>query len=546
MWLVDEPLPSVRVEVESASADVVSPAIPDGPAPKGGRSSRGVIFGAVAAIGLVIAVLFLVRPDDGNTAAGTERQATTTTAAPTTTAPPTTTSAGSPEEDEAFARPRDPAVEVTDFDLGSDFFSFLSIVPFDRGYLMLDGGDSFDDRGGLELFRSLDGLAWREIDVEILEDSADDADVELYSLLVPTNDGVAVLRESVLRQGSFGGEVTQSRERLTSTDGATWTVSNSLDASADDLFGEFSFFALHTGDLAAYPAADLGERTNPLEELLRATLRPEIELPDSGVCFVDVFGATLNVWPCNADEPLEVTTDDFIDPELASAVRACAGALDVGPALPNTRVVHRFADDTTQLVESSAAMFGATALPDGTVVAAFDGNPEFAFSTGCEQFIDLPEVTDPVIELWRPDGSIELVPLPDGIEVSTSLTSGLPPSLAGAGDNEVFVAFESDVWHLDLMTREWTLRFGFENSEFGFGFSPVSFNDRQALFVNGEFLDVADLATGEITSIDLGSDESLILNADDTYAHVATFDFDGPVGARGEVLRVTLPAPGDE
>ena len=141
---------SVRVEVEQSYAGHAP--TPGTPEPPSSSPGRGVAIGVgiVALIGVVLAVV-LLRPSDGETAAGTQRSATTSTASTTTTAAPTTTST-TPSEAEA----------VDDPNAGTfDRFDPLpgNVVRTESGFL----GLSFDfEREGPSLHRTVHHIRRRQ------------------------------------------------------------------------------------------------------------------------------------------------------------------------------------------------------------------------------------------------------------------------------------------------------------------------------------------------------------------------------------------------
>lgn len=149
---------SVRVELSDESGAIELPDVHGG---RSGRSRAG-LGALVVAFGLVAALVFANRPDDGTSASGTP------ITIPTTAALDVDTSVDTPLDDV----PRDEGVvstttsEPTVDDLERVPFDafFLDIVEVGIGWI----GLAFDGESSAGLWRSLDGLNWEQLSPERL------------------------------------------------------------------------------------------------------------------------------------------------------------------------------------------------------------------------------------------------------------------------------------------------------------------------------------------------------------------------------------------
>ena len=516
------------MDVDSASTNGLNaPAPPSsgqsgdgGPGP-GWRA--GLIAGVIILFGLVAAVLAL-QPNDGETAAGTQRAPTTTTT--TTVAPTTTTTDAAATDDSAAELPE--GVEIIPLDLPVDPF-FASIVETDFGFWMVSFAGEEDVS---PIYRSIGGVSWTEVETNLAVRVGSTNEMQqLFGQLVETDTGFAVLRESF----DLRVDGPPRFERLVSTDGVDWTIQQAFEAS--DLFGSQLWFAVHAPNALAYSFGD-SQTVSPQQELLESTLRPEIELPESGVCWFDLLSSGLTAWSCDAvSEAVELTAEDFLEADRIVEIRQCVRDLSTaGPSVPDGRRIHLFDEGITHEFTSSALTFGAAVLDDGTFVAIDTGQSEGAGP--CVEFLE-PGGRPAAIEVWHPDGTQTTAPLPEAMGVAEDVFSnGLPPFLVSDGGTGVYVTSEGDVWHFDTESLLWTERLSLIDEPL-FGIVRPQFSGQRVAITDGASLVVGDLQTGEIIDIPLESADSaffdsVVVYLDDTQAFIAV---------DSELFQVTLPPP---
>ena len=131
---------SVRVEIDEVDSGSTDAPEPEAPSPK--QRSRSLLLGVCAVVVALVVALLAIRPSEGETAAGTQRQTpTTATVSPATSSVSTPTETVAPAIPAAFA--------------GSD------VVWGPSGFLALLPTGSI---GSLPaLYRSDDGLDWEPV-----------------------------------------------------------------------------------------------------------------------------------------------------------------------------------------------------------------------------------------------------------------------------------------------------------------------------------------------------------------------------------------------
>ena len=193
---VSEHEPSIRIEQDHAVPDT-------GPSTQGSRD-RGFVAAAVVLLLVVLAGFLALRPDQGQSADGTQRQATTTTVVEPTTTTTTTT----PPEPLAAA-----FVDVEG--------SISEIVTTDSGYLALL--DEAAPRESPPFASSINGVRWTRLETPLVireEDNPRRSPVAEFIGLRTTDVGLSVLRTRRLRVDTNTFVV----DRLVSPDAITWTI----------------------------------------------------------------------------------------------------------------------------------------------------------------------------------------------------------------------------------------------------------------------------------------------------------------------------------
>jgi len=516
-----DPLSSVRVEVDgSADASVPAPSAPD-PGERGSRRTVAFVVGALLAIGVAV-VVFALRPSEGETAAGTQRQATTTTVPETTTVAPPTTVLDAPVV-------RDVEADTNGFDP-----QFNEIVRAEIGFLGL--GLSTSPSDAPDLFRSVDGSSWAEVDVTITDDEAAQSGGSFtrFSNLIRLEDGFALLRVRSSADPLDPEENRSVTERLVSPDGATWVVDEGFLALED----EDNFFnTFHVPD-AFGSTIRTGALGSPVGELLTQMLveAPGIDLAD--VCFVDGFSVDeIRLFECGRTpgEGALVRAEDLIDPETFDAVQECLVFMQESGLAMNAPIVIQRGGQAEPVELDYSFSFLHTPLPGGAIASFFVGDLFASESEECDDFPGVvPELDPASVSLILPDNTVRLIPLPQVVRDSPDIDNWLTPSFFGF-DSQLLAVLERSVWQLDLDTETWSVVADFPLESFEFdGFGLV---DRStAVAVGPGAISVIDLETGEITdSVQEFRNFSQIVFVDDQVAILSDFS------DRSSVTVVDLP-----
>lgn len=200
--------PSIRVELtktDGQDSDALAPASGQRPEGKG-----ALVALAVGVAALIIVAFIALRPEGGQAADGTERQApTTTTEAPTESTTVTTTAAP-------------PLVaEVIDLDL-----AIREVVNAPLGYVAVQGTTA--PRGAPPILRSIDGVDWTAVDAAVLESDEFDLLRSRFAAFIgleATDAGFTILR--VRQQLAEPGRTDTGFfivDRIASADGVSWNV----------------------------------------------------------------------------------------------------------------------------------------------------------------------------------------------------------------------------------------------------------------------------------------------------------------------------------
>lgn len=241
---------SVRIELDDSGSDHQRSSVPDAPNPESSKSRNLAI--AVLVVALIGAVFLALRPNEGETAAGTDRG--TTIPAPRVAS--TTQPDGTQAQGQATGEP----------------LSFLGseVVRGESGFLALLASENLDNLPSL--YRSDDGREWGQVVADLTSIEPDDARINGYSHLVTSGDGYAVLRTKT----SASGELVT--ERLVSNSGQRWVLDGAFTPlqhgqDATPIFHVANAFGLAGND----PSDDFF--TNRCEALIRAAGRAASEGP---------------------------------------------------------------------------------------------------------------------------------------------------------------------------------------------------------------------------------------------------------------------------
>ena len=481
-------------------------AAPGAPDPPSSSPGRGVAIGVgiIALIGVVLAVV-LLRPSEGETAAGTQRQASTSTAPATTAAPTPSTTNTAPLDDEDLG--------VFDTGIGSE--SFIpepgSIVRTESGFLGLSQPDfGFRDP---ELFSSPDGSTWSRVSVELANDATATTGNNFveYTSLIATDDGFALIGIA----SPFVGEDGSVVQRLISSDGESWR------ADPD--------FALHGASEATRPLihlknaimlGDVGSfSSSPTSStaLMAEVIGPESGIDASTLC---MWGSrspdVITAFPClsntgtspNFDEQVRIERSDFSDPTLFDAARACLLTLRVPSGDAQVSLLRP--NQAAAVEVASGLAVAHTSLGDAQVAAVFLGDL-LAPGESCEAFpeVDFLELSPASVELIDLDSGevIRRLPLPDRV-TETPIEDWQQPLLLDGGD-QISAIFNGTAWQLSLETERWT-RLG-ELASADADFEPAAITpDGRVVALVEDGLRVADFATGQTETIRIDQASGLV------------------------------------
>ena len=490
---------SVRIEVDPFGAGhEVSPQAPQPPSSSPGRTTAvvaGIVLLAIAAIAIV-----LLRPSEGETAAGTQRQASTTTAPTTTTRPTTTTSAVDVEPSASRIGPGESngfqPVENGIISTGSGFL----------GVSVAELGDS-----GPLVFTSLDGSVWNRVETELIGDfPSNSPQISVgYSNLIATDDGFAVLQTTTTLDAALAGRVLEV-QRFISIDGRSW------EADPDFTPIESSAFprpVLHLEDTIVVSEFGVPVDNSASTELIVQVLDPESEIDPSGLCFLPWSPTQLRGFECDGGfsfveeegGTVFIERTDLADPALFSAVRDCLEGIQFPGANSALSFIRRGEQAPIETV--SGFSIGHTSFGDVWVASVLLGDLILGGENPCEEFPDVafPEVQPAAIEIndLSSGGLIARIPLPEEVAAS-SIDEWQEPDVADAG-GDVLAILDNAVWALNFETDDWRKFGDLPTAQLelaSYRFTP----DQRVVAVTQDGIAVVDFAAGETETIELDFD----------------------------------------
>jgi hypothetical protein len=446
---------AVRVEIESSPLSSSSllgaqRQVSDG-RPRRNRSERRILTAGVVVAALSIVSLSLLRPEPGQAADGTQRQATTTI--PTSTPSTTNSTDGLPSTTAATV----PFVNVAVSDLTQ---AVSGVVPWQDGYLALAQRSE-----ELLLFSSPDGVSWTPVETrldtvglpEIGVDTDSRAQLRVYfEALGVAGDGLAV---SLVQVSGDANELLAQRTmitRLSSQDGKVWHADPEFDVM--DIAQALVMPVVNTADLTTV-AVFLGSGNPLIEQVVAANVvDPDIRdgcwrramqdgLPDGD--------QSVRLWPCDLSDPVSLSTAQLRTPAAAAAIGACLEDLNSrsGPPIDiysqrrNEPTIYRYLEQGT---------IGALPIgtPDGNL-AILDPGRSLSTSQNC-QLLDgvdpLAPVDHGVVLLEPGGGSIRMT---SGDALPPVELFELPSSIAATNDS-ILVPAGDQMFSVDLAGGEWT------------------------------------------------------------------------------------------
>ena len=432
---------SVRVEV-GAGFEGPEPDAPE-PAPGGpGFGPRALAVAGVVAVIVVIALVAL-RPDEGETAAGTQRQETTTT----TQVSPTTTI----EVAEAVEQPLE-----SDSDLAPGVSSIVNdvtgtgllaeVVISGFGYSALQTTTLVSD-GIPPVFRSDDGITWQRVEAAGVAGTPLRLEARFQGLRYDfERERLAIFRFATIDpDGSDDG--IQVIDRLTLGLGDnTWIVDPEFEPIERNGFP----VTFPGGDVALLSFdSESSSELIPLAQLLNQTL---INPPSEPVCFAAWRTRTaLDFSSCDLDAETTITAQDLRVPEDADAVFNCAVEVAGGGFRGSLSFFFLGSSLTGLRTETDPFIAERIIVPPtrvgGTVVSIGGSIPEFGPGP-CDQFnLDRPTPRVTSLLRWNQPGVPEVVPIVGDFDESTFeiVEDG------AVSDGEALFAIANDrVWRIDL------------------------------------------------------------------------------------------------
>lgn len=509
---------AVRVEVDG-HVDAPTLAEPVAPQPSGSRRWM-FILGGIAIVVLVVALVAL-QPTEGETAAGTER-GTTTTVAPTTTTATTVTTPIIPTVRRAGDR------SASDVDV-------FSMVRDDSGFFALGRSE------GLTLFRSLRGLEWQEVAIEVSEAAGPEEGTWTdYLQLIAVEDGFAVLR---VREDFTQIPRTMEVDRLFSADGVVWDVDTSFESIAAERGDGWGF--VHFADAVGVTQVD---RAVDLEALLTGVFTESAGVDPANVCWIEPVGLNqIRTLPCEdatVSFGTDITATDLREPERFDALIECAVAINIADPLVSSTVIRGRAG--TRVLMSEDGTFDHIEIGDGAIAALSLGNiyaTGQVDSTACDSFDGgFPDLVTPAVELTLANGEQRRVPLPDDAlpqdrDADPELDRWASPRLHGSGDR-LFLLAGTGVWSLDQATDSWIELVDLPVPLTGFVDYEFS-SAEQVVGLSNDSIIVADLVEGTVDRFEHGEDLggwARLAYADDDLFLMEVED-----GATTTVVAVDLP-----
>ena len=495
----DDDVPSVRVEVDGASAPILD--VPELRGPSTGPSRWPVVLVVllVAAIG---GALVLLSPDSGESADGTER------AAPTTAAPPTTAPASeavgenSAAAAESAAFPRASAPLQLDDPLllvEADAASELSqIIEVDDRFLSLASSQL---RGSPQILQSADGLVWDELETTLETTSGSEPALVDWIELFATNDGLALVGAP---------EAQNFRTVLALSDDAVAWALNDAETISPGVPGTFAGLGqplFVEGD----SLVRLRIVEQPIEQILRGFTDVDLA-PGSGICGVfrtPSADRQFELFPCTNRDSVLVdasTVLDQWDPELVLDCVADLSTRQIGVSVVFSQAELAGPGILTLGQESSQWTPTDVPVPLGASASGSDSPVEIAFvdvgvdeAEDCARFIAVEEPRGPALVVLAADGDERLVPLPFEVDNGTGPRSIGAVNIIGAtaefedGSSHILVAFDEQLWSLNTELLTWSLLYDRAGQSTDFGPVVVSTSGNRLYQPTDEGLRILEL-----------------------------------------------------
>lgn len=443
MATVEQRTAAVRIELSNDDGSIVPPPVePGGSGAKGAKMIGVIVSGMV----VVAAMIWLTRPDEGQTAVGTPIRVPTTV--------PTGTDASDGRVDSerdgvpAPTTTSEPAVARTEYESAEVGTFFFSMVEAELGWIAL-GIDAETNAGAL--YRSIDGLNWNAVP----DDTLPVGDL----LGLDRIDGsyfIAVDEERTWSEGDFAFDVGEDEQypdhRIT-----VWTSSDAITWSSSDLprleGNGYPYFVTFTQDSYVVPML---VRPDDPYRYLTVLLAPFVDAEVAAlVCSAErTFETevrTVELKDCAGDVVAAVTEDEFPDdfenvwrPWCVDVARARAGQ-----GFSSALVTRDGAPITAELRDWSS-MFGR-AVSTG-YLSMSEGFPQAGLPSECGGS-DETVFGETRLVFWTPDEGERDV-LPAGVERS-NIDPQFGSGLVRGKDGRYYAALGGSVWAGAPPFAEW-------------------------------------------------------------------------------------------
>ena len=381
------------------------------------------------------AAVFLLRPDAGEAADGSQRQATTTT---TTTTPTSTTVAESEAVDELDAPLPDGLAVIEVAGLGGSVSSFgFDIVRGPDGQYY--GSPTFGGDGGSdvpEIYVSANGQNWIQVETQLVGDTDGAPDGVIgdeftnFHRLRVGGFGVIRTRAAAISGGFEPAQI----DLLTSENGAEWGLDTTL-------------FVAEESDGFAFPAVIDGEplladSVDPvgIGILEQSGLVVEVVNP----CFVETSADLIVVLNCDGEE--EFISAPEGDTTSFDAAHSCLNQVFSAGFGPSVEFRLPLSGDLTPFSTDRQIAGVPVRLADGRLVT-FVG-PALDPPAACEEFRDLfPEPAPQGIAIWDGPGEAEIVDIDPDPGLFQTGRRGAQPAVV---DGQLWAVAEGGLWRIDL------------------------------------------------------------------------------------------------
>lgn len=403
------------------------------PPPLPERSRRGSIVAVVVlALVAVGAVVFLLRPDAGEAADGSQRQATTTTTTPTST------TVVESEAVDDLDTPLPVGLEVVEVaGLGGSVSSFgFDVVRGPDGQYYGSptfGGDSRTDLP--EIYVSLNGQNWIQVETRLLDDTDGTPDGVINDEFTnfharPGGFGVIRTRLAPISQGFEPAQI----DLLTSSNGAEWVLDANLFIA--DESDDFAFPAVIDGEpLLAAPVDRVG-----IGILEQAGLATDV----TDVCFVETSADLITVFSCDGEE--DIISPPEGDTTAFDAAHACLNQMLLGAVGPSFEFRLPQGGDPTPFSTNRQIAGVPVRLSDGRLATFVEQAREPL--RACEEFSDLfPEPAPRGIAIWDGPGEAEIFDIDPDPGMFHSGSRGAQPVVV---DGQLWAIAAGGLWMINL------------------------------------------------------------------------------------------------